>query len=468
MAKSKIKFISALIIAVVSCLILACTAFAAEIGDIDANGEVNAADARLALRVSVNLEKLTAEEFTAADVDCSGDIKAADARSILRAAVGLENLSRTHKYSEWETEKKASCTSDGLQSRKCPCGTKQTKVIPATAEHTFDNWTVTKQATCTENGVKTRKCECGETQTKKIPASHTFNVENATVTQSKVCTRCKYTEAKSFNEYVNSIKTQPHILSYLDKTKNTSTVTKDTLEIDRAQLFLLLTTMGGYTAKEANKEIDAMENELKDGMNYTLLENSTFYKNRTLTENNYPIEGSALVSELEDNDVASYTVEKVKAVDFREFLDETYTATETNYEYDTSSYRYLKADNLIKLTVVLKTEKYSEIKNSDKKTALMKATDIDIRELAGEVLEFTAGEDMEGFATAECKEITSNETIIVYFDTKKNAPVASCYISSIICEPSITMDLMGMIEGTLEFTTDTEVVSLYFFDDYFA
>ncbi len=468
MAKSKIKFITALIIAVISCLILTYTASAAQIGDVDANGEINAADARLALRVSVNLDKLTAEEFTAADIDCSGDIKAADARSILRAAVGLEELTRNHKFSEWKIEKKATCTVDGLQSRKCPCGTEQTKTIPTTGEHTFGKWTVTKKATCTANGIKIRKCECGETQTKKIPAAHTFNIEKATVTQSKVCTRCKYTEAKSFNEYVNSIKTQPHILSYLDKTKNTSKVTKDTLKIDRAQLFLLLTTMGGYTAKEANKEINAMENELKNGMNYTQLENTTFYKNRTLTENNYPIEGSALVSELEDNDVASYTVEKVAAVDFREFLDETYTATNTGYEYDTSNYRYLKADNLIKLTVVLNTEKYSEIKNSDKKTALMKATDIDIRELAGEVLEFSAGEDMEGFATAECKEITSNETIIVYIDAENNAPVASCYISSIICEPTITMDLMGMIEGSIDFTTDSEVVSLYFFDDYFA
>lgn len=461
MAKSKIKFISALIIAVISCLILTYTSFAAQIGDVDANGEINAADARLALRVSVNLDKLTAEEFTAADIDCSGDIKAADARSILRAAVGLEELTRNHKFSEWKIEKKATCTADGLQSRKCPCGTEQTKTIPATGEHTFGKWTVTKKATCTVDGLQTRKCVCGEKETKKIPAAHAFNIEKPTITQSKVCTRCKFTEAKSFNEYVNPIKAQPHIISYLTTTENTNKITKDTLT---KQLRFLLTTLFGYSAAEANAEINALKNEI----NQSGTKNTIFYKNRTLTNNNYHIKGSELVSELEDSDVVSYTVEKVNAVDFREFLADTHTATDSGYEYDTRGYRYLEADNLVKLTVVLKTEKYSEIKDSDiKKTALMKATGEDIRKIADEELNFNM-EDMEGFATAECKEITSNETIIVYIDAENNAPVASCYISSIICEPVCSINLIGLIDGSIEFTTDTKEVSLYFFDDYFA
>lgn len=429
MKKSTIKKLLVTLTSLLMCVLLSASSFAALLGDIDGDGIIKAADARLALRASVELETLSAEQTKLADVDCSGDVKAADARSILRAAVGLEQLNRTHKFSEWKIEKKATCKADGLRSRTCPCGEKETEVIPG---------------------------------------GHVFAVEKATVSQSKVCTRCKTVEEKSFNEYVNAIKEQPHIISYLTSTDNTNKVTKDTIEIDRAQLFILLTTLGGYSAKDANKEIDAMENELKNGMNYSEKDNSTFYKNRTLTNNNYPIEGSTLVSELEDADVTSYTVEKVETVDFREFLDATYTATKTDFEYDLSGYRNLKADNLIKLTVVLKTEKYSELKDANiEKTAMMKATDIDIRELAKEVLEFTAGEDMEGFATADCKEITTNGTIIVYFDTKNNAPVASCYISSIVCEPTISMDFMGLIEGELAFTTTTNSVSLYFFDDYY-
>jgi len=131
--------------------------------------------------------------------------------------------------------------------------------------------------------------------------------------------------------------------------------------------------------------------------------------------------------------------------------------------------RYLEADNLIKLTVVLKTEKYSEINNTgEEETALMRATGVNIRDLADELVEFSAGADMEDFASACCNEITTDETIIVYFDTENNAPVAACYISSIVCEPTISMDLLGIIKGAMDFTTDSKVVSLYFFDDYFA
>lgn len=61
-------------------------------GDVDGNGELTAADARLALRASVGLEDLSATQVKAADVDGTAGIAAADARLILRASVGLETL----------------------------------------------------------------------------------------------------------------------------------------------------------------------------------------------------------------------------------------------------------------------------------------------------------------------------------------------------------------------------------------
>ncbi len=62
------------------------------LGDVDADKSVSAADARLALRASVDLEKLSAIQKKAADADKDTNITAADARLILRASVGLENL----------------------------------------------------------------------------------------------------------------------------------------------------------------------------------------------------------------------------------------------------------------------------------------------------------------------------------------------------------------------------------------
>ncbi|MBQ6066252.1 MAG: dockerin type I repeat-containing protein [Clostridia bacterium] len=71
------------------------TAKSAPAGDVDGDGKVSSADARLALRASVGLEKYAkgSAQFTAADADKDGKITSADARLILRASVGLEKLS---------------------------------------------------------------------------------------------------------------------------------------------------------------------------------------------------------------------------------------------------------------------------------------------------------------------------------------------------------------------------------------
>lgn len=58
--------------------------------DTDGSGVIQASDARLALRTSVDLEKLEGVYFTAADINKSGAIEASDARSILRKSVGLD------------------------------------------------------------------------------------------------------------------------------------------------------------------------------------------------------------------------------------------------------------------------------------------------------------------------------------------------------------------------------------------
>ncbi|MCH5197763.1 MAG: hypothetical protein J1E34_02545 [Oscillospiraceae bacterium] len=65
-----------------------------KLGDVDNNGEITAADARLALRRAVNLEKFAAgsEKFLACDVDKNNEVTASDARIILRIAVGLERI----------------------------------------------------------------------------------------------------------------------------------------------------------------------------------------------------------------------------------------------------------------------------------------------------------------------------------------------------------------------------------------
>ena len=61
------------------------------IGEItDKNGEIKAADARLILRASVGLEKLSEKDFSLSDTDGDRKITASDARKILRRAAKLE------------------------------------------------------------------------------------------------------------------------------------------------------------------------------------------------------------------------------------------------------------------------------------------------------------------------------------------------------------------------------------------
>lgn len=63
-----------------------------DIGDVDGDGKVTAADARLVLRRAAQLVTFTADQDWLADVDDDGDVTAKDARIILRVAAGLEEF----------------------------------------------------------------------------------------------------------------------------------------------------------------------------------------------------------------------------------------------------------------------------------------------------------------------------------------------------------------------------------------
>lgn len=61
-------------------------------GDIDDDGKITAADARLVLRASVNLENLSYDILKRADYYNTNTISSANARTTLRVCVGLDNL----------------------------------------------------------------------------------------------------------------------------------------------------------------------------------------------------------------------------------------------------------------------------------------------------------------------------------------------------------------------------------------
>lgn len=62
-------------------------------GDVDGNGKVTPADARIALRTAASLETLTGPYFASADANGDGRISPSDARQILRVSAGLDKFS---------------------------------------------------------------------------------------------------------------------------------------------------------------------------------------------------------------------------------------------------------------------------------------------------------------------------------------------------------------------------------------
>lgn len=63
-----------------------------DMGDVDMDGKVSAADARIVLRAAAKLITLTMEQEELADVDWDGKITANDARLLLRVVSGLESF----------------------------------------------------------------------------------------------------------------------------------------------------------------------------------------------------------------------------------------------------------------------------------------------------------------------------------------------------------------------------------------
>ena len=62
------------------------------LGDVNGDSDVDAGDARLALRASAGLERLSDASFMSADIDDNGKITAAEARTILRVGAELEEF----------------------------------------------------------------------------------------------------------------------------------------------------------------------------------------------------------------------------------------------------------------------------------------------------------------------------------------------------------------------------------------
>ena len=72
-----------------------------------------------------------------------------------------------HNFGEWSVTQNATCTENGVKTRYCSCGEKQSDTIPSTG-HNFGNWVTVKEATTTEEGLREQSCICGEKKSETI------------------------------------------------------------------------------------------------------------------------------------------------------------------------------------------------------------------------------------------------------------------------------------------------------------
>lgn len=192
MKKAKLFILPLLIFAIV----LSCTTpvFAALRGDVDCDGNVSAADARIVLRASVGLEVHTAELLQYGDVDGTPGISASDARLILRASVGLEELGEInsgeheHNYKVTETLYEATCTGRGRVELTCSCGDSKKEYIPSLGHNYVLKETIAPS--CTVKGKEISECtRCYRTDTEytdKIAHSYTVVVSKQDATCTKI------------------------------------------------------------------------------------------------------------------------------------------------------------------------------------------------------------------------------------------------------------------------------------------
>ena len=123
-----------------------------------------------------------------------------------------ETTEHVHSWSEWVTVKEPTCTSEGEQTKSCPCGEFAVQILdaiehdyisvlmPSTCTeqgytthtcnscgdsyvdsyvdakgHSYGNWETVTPATCEVNGLQKRSCSCGAFETEAIPATgHTY------------------------------------------------------------------------------------------------------------------------------------------------------------------------------------------------------------------------------------------------------------------------------------------------------
>lgn len=114
---------------------------------------------------------------------------------------GGETIQATgHTWSAWATTTAPTCTANGVSTRTCDCGAKETNPIAATG-HTYGAWQSQTAATCTTDGTNIRYCACGDYETQTVSATGHADADG-----NDACDSCGEDLSEEDNSFFGRIK----------------------------------------------------------------------------------------------------------------------------------------------------------------------------------------------------------------------------------------------------------------------
>ena len=474
--KKGTKSVISILLSMLMLLSLGLFAHALAPGDVDGNGEVNSADARLCLRRAVDLETYEkgSDKFIACDVDGNGEVTSADARKILRAAVDLEDLGCAHEWEvdekgrTWRPEKKMNGVPSGNHYRRCTkCNTVETEVC-SYGEKQPQNPKNPGPATCTQSFTWYQQCTvCNGARVGTDPK---LNHANKVLVEAKSklagyndageidctvagwnyyeCPDCGQ-NGDTLAELLVAVPAPGHTASATDFSSDQdivctrcgktlmpsfNTLVNGIKSVPGIRFSELDKQENGGNVRNFNFHISAAAQALLRLAGESITEDDILemfteemqneepvymmpYMESIFIQKYFPIHESMNVSELESRDIKSINIQELSEVDFiSELPDEVWVKINesTSRKQNLEGFKALaKTGNIQKITVELVDESYSKIKNSSEPTALMRAGGVDIRAY---INEFTQDESDDGFELKmTCNDVTSACKISYYF-----------------------------------------------------
>lgn len=157
-------------------------------GDVDRDGKINAFDALLTLRNSINLQKFDDLERYIADVDSDGSITTADALCILRYSVGLKTNSLTGTAVQLDSESLLPVTTDSDNSSVTSDNSDDTSSKDTSSEQESDTSSessdIESKPETTDSETTSSESETPTSDTSSEPETHTHTWVDVTETKT--------------------------------------------------------------------------------------------------------------------------------------------------------------------------------------------------------------------------------------------------------------------------------------------